>query len=180
MGNSGARSAGPQAARYRVQDCRGCLGQIGLNVVPVARHLVFGQQVLGLFAHGDSVGSGSGTIKTGNRCENCSQVSPTAVPHRRACCPAKCSGGGELEQFRAFGDLVTRGVEQFGHRAIGGAAMVCSIFMASITASAWPLLHGITGLDGNDTTLPGMGVRSGGRLPDAHHRVGQRIDCYDL
>ncbi len=41
-----------------------------------------------------------------------------------------------------------------------GAAMVCSIFIASITASAWPLLTWSPALTANDTTLPGMGAVS--------------------
>jgi hypothetical protein len=41
-----------------------------------------------------------------------------------------------------------------------GAAMVCSIFIASITASAWPLLHLVAGLDGERDHL-------------ARHRRGQ-------
>jgi hypothetical protein len=39
----------------RVQNRRGGLGQIGLDVVPEARHLVFVQQVLGLLAHEGSL-----------------------------------------------------------------------------------------------------------------------------
>ena len=39
-----------------------------------------------------------------------------------------------------------------------GAAMVCSIFMASITASGWPLLTLSPALTANDTTLPGIGA----------------------
>ena len=44
MRSMGTAAPGRPAYRLQgtgVQDCRGSLGQVGLNVVPVARHLVF-------------------------------------------------------------------------------------------------------------------------------------------
>ena len=44
----------------------------------------------------------------------------------------------DRHQLRAFRDLVADGVEHLGDLAVGGAEMVCSIFMASMTSSGWP------------------------------------------
>jgi hypothetical protein len=54
-------------------------------------------------------------------------------------CSTLAGSGGHLDaqQLGAFADLVAA-VQQLQHHAIAGAAMVCSIFMASITASGCP------------------------------------------
>jgi hypothetical protein len=44
---------------------------------------------------------------------------------------------GNLEQFFALG-LGHQGEQQLQHPPSDGAAIVCSIFIASITASGWP------------------------------------------
>ena len=98
---------------------------------------------------------------------------------RTAPCRCALSRSGKLEQLGPFGHLVAGRVEQFLHHAIGGAAMVCSIFMASITARGWPLVTASPAFTANDTTLPGMGA-VGARLGRSLARVGQQVDGRDL
>jgi hypothetical protein len=77
----------------------------------------------------------------------------------------------------AFGHLVAGRIQQLGHRAIGRAAMVCSIFMASITASAWPLVTLSPALTANDTTLPGMGAVRRPPFGMTFAGMGQQVNC---
>jgi hypothetical protein len=57
----------------------------------------------------------------------------------------------QAQQLAAFGHLVAHAVQQLApaprqQLVSRGALMVCSIFMASITASAWPRLHALARL----------------------------------